>query len=116
MNTSKPSARLTLLMLALLILFIGVGCVPTRLGTAWPSLRLVNNNILVTYNDRILLVDAGTGRPVQLTDSQGRVRTTQDGTPIRWELLGQATQSQFFASPILVDDSSEVALVVDYHG
>jgi len=97
-------------------MFIGVGCVPTRLGTAWPSLRLVNNNILVTYNDRILLVDAGTGRPVQLTDSQGRVRTTQDGTPIRWELLGQATQSQFFASPILVDDSSEVALVVDYQG
>ncbi|MDX2075937.1 MAG: PQQ-binding-like beta-propeller repeat protein [bacterium] len=116
MNTSKPSARLTLLTLALLILFIGVGCVPTRLGTAWPSLRLVNNNILVTYNDRILLVDAGTGRPVQLTDSNGRVRTTQDGTPVRWELLGQATQSQFFASPILVDDSSDISLVVDYHG
>ena len=116
MNTSKPSARLTLLTLALLIMFIGVGCVPTRLGTAWPSLRLVNNNILVTYNDRILLVDAGTGRPVQLTDSNGRVRTTQDGTPVRWELLGQATQSQFFASPVLVDDSGEVSLVVDYQG
>ncbi|MCU0480494.1 MAG: PQQ-binding-like beta-propeller repeat protein [Anaerolineae bacterium] len=116
MNTSKPSARLSLLFLALLILFIGVGCVPTRLGTGWASLRLVDNNILVTYNDRILLVDSGTGRPVQLTDNDGRVRTNQDGTPLRWELLGQPTQSQFFASPVQMTDSNEVALVVDYQG
>lgn len=109
-----------LLFLALLILFVGVGCVPTRLGTAWASLRLVDNNILVTYNDRILLVDSGTGRPVQLTDSDGRVRTSQDGTPLRWELLGQPTQSQFFASPLIVttDETTDdkVALVADFNG
>lgn len=120
MNTSKPSARLRVLFLALLILFVGVGCVPTRLGTAWASLRLVDNNILVTYNDRILLVDSGTGRPVQLTDSEGRVRTSEDGTPLRWQLLGQATQSQFFASPVIVTNdattSDKVALVVDFNG
>lgn len=116
MNTSNPSARFYLLILALMILFIGVGCVPTRLGTGWASLRLVDGNILVTYNDRILLVDAGTGRPVQLTDSEGRVRTDANGAPLRWELLGQNTQSQFFAAPVLVPDSSDIALIIDYQG
>ncbi|MCL4253342.1 MAG: PQQ-binding-like beta-propeller repeat protein [Anaerolineae bacterium] len=120
MNTSHPRARFTFLALLLLILFIGVGCVPTRLGTGWASLRLVDNNILVTYNDRILLVDAGTGRPVELTDTQGRVRTDSNGNRLRWELLGSATQSQFFASPIIInsDDAGadKVALVVDYNG
>ncbi len=120
MNTSHPRARLTFLALLLLVLFIGVGCVPTRLGTGWASLRLVDNNILVTYNDRILLVDAGTGRPIELTDSQGRVRTDSNGNRLRWELLGSATQSQFFASPIIThtDDATgdKVALLVDYNG
>lgn len=119
MNTSHPRARLLFIALMFLIVFVGVGCVPTRLGTGWASLRLVDDNILVTYNDRILLVDAGTGRPIQLTDSQGRIRTDSNNNPLRWELLGSATQSQFFASPVIVNldnQTDKLALVVDYNG
>lgn len=120
MNTSHFRVRLSFYTLICLVLLIGVGCVPTRLGTGWASLRLIDNNILVTYNDRILLVDIGTGRPIELTDRQGRVRTDSSGNRLRWELLGVTTQSQFFASPIIthIDDATtdKVALLVDYNG
>ena len=103
-----------MLLLVIFALFI-TGCVGRRDGVSWADLTLVGDeqNILVAYNDYLVLIDPANGRPVPLRDSEGEVRTDGDGNPRRWEVLGGDTDSQFFASPIWMDN--ETLLVADYN-
>lgn len=101
------------------ILFLAVlmvvGCVPIRSGVSWANLSLVGDaqNILVAYNDYMVLVDSATGVPVQLLDSQGQGRVDERGNPRPWEVRGGDTDSKFFAAPIFLDDGN--LLVADYN-
>jgi outer membrane protein assembly factor BamB len=100
----------------LLVIAAASGCVGVRTGVSWADLSLVGEaqNILVAYNDRLLLVDPADGELVQLRDAEGRVRNDEDGRPLRWELNGDETGSQFFSAPIFVADDEVRA--VDYSG
>jgi outer membrane protein assembly factor BamB len=107
--------RQALLVIALLITLVATGCVGMRIGVSWAGLALVGaeNYIFVAYNDFLVLVDPANGRPVPLRNAQGEIRTTDDGTPRRWEILGRDTGSEFFTAPVWLDDDR--MLVADYN-
>jgi len=99
---------------AVVLMLIMVACVPRRDGVSWPDLSVdENNNILIAYKDSIDLVDPANGRPVQLRDSEGQIRTDENGNPRRWIVDGSEGGSQFFASPIPYAD--DTWLFADYN-
>lgn len=116
MKTIKPVARHRFLVAALLAsLLIITGCVGTRIGVSWAALSLVGdeNYIFVAYNDFLVVVDPANGRPVQLRNAEGQVRTDDSGNPRRWEIRGNETSSEFFSTPLKLED--EKLLVADYN-
>lgn len=95
-----------------------VGCTGVRQGTSWPDVAYIpgdegESGILVAYNDFIVLVDPANGRPVQLRNTEGEIRTDEEGNPRRWEVRGGETDSRFFNRPLLQDDGQ--FLVADYN-
>lgn len=118
MNHHSRRPKFTLLAAALLLLALtATGCVGTRLGVSWPGLSLIGEeqNILVTYNDRILLVDPISGDPVQLRDPNGELRFDPEGNPRLWDLHAgnEGLQgAQFFGKPLILDE--DTLLVADH--
>ncbi|MFW5696481.1 MAG: PQQ-binding-like beta-propeller repeat protein [Phototrophicaceae bacterium] len=105
-------SRLPVALLALVLLI--TGCTGARIGVSWADLELIEDrNILVSYNDFMVLIDPTNGVPVQLRGPDGQIRTDEQGNPRRWEISGGDTSSQFFTTPIWL--SEERLLVVDYN-
>lgn len=106
---------------AALLVLLTTACAPVRTGIAWAdvSLDAETGYIFVAYNDRIDLVDPSNGVRVPLRDSSGAIRR-QNGEALNWQITGewqlegQDVRSQFFASPVVLQD--DTLLVPDYDG
>lgn len=108
---AQPLRRATLL-LALLLLGIAA-CVPIRQEAGWPVLSTLGagSEVLLTFNDRITMIDSGTGQPVRLRNADGEVRMDAEGKARIWEFSGpEAAPNQFFSKPLLLDGDSLLIL------
>lgn len=117
MNQPKFPARHQWMLALLLLVGLAAACAPVRQGVSWADLTTVDSgqqqNILVSYNDYMVMVDPANGRPIPLRNPEGEIRTDDQGNPRRWEVAGKDTSSQFFTTPIWLDD--ETLLVADYN-
>lgn len=115
MEKVKSLMRPRLVLVALILILVTTGCIGHRSGVSWADLTLVGDqqNILVSYNDYMVLIDPATGQPVALRNSDGEVRTDENGEPRSWEF--QSEGSEFFTTPLFIDGEDEDMLVADYN-
>lgn len=114
MRKTSP-LRLPLLVAALLLSLTAVGCIPTRIGVGWAGLSTVGErqNILVAYNDFIVMVDPATGQEVQLLNEEGKPRIDPDTNQVRRWVVNGIQGAQFFGVPLQLDDNT--LLAADYN-
>ncbi len=108
-------ARHPMVGVAIFMSIFVVGCVPVRLEASWPALSLIeeSNDIVLTYNDRIVLIDPVSGEPVKLRNVDGEVRLDENGNPRMWEFTGTEGQArQFYSAPLQINP--ETLLVATY--
>lgn len=86
-----------------------------RLEASWPALSLIaeTGDIVLTYNDRIVLIDPLVGDPVRLRNLDGEVRLDENGNPRMWEFTGTEGQARQFYSPPL-QLNPETLLIATY--
>lgn len=114
MNHLKFPARLLLLLPVLLLV---AACYPVRLEADWAGVRTIGNeqNILLTYNDRIVMVDSTNGKPVELRSADGEVRRDDQGNARIWEFMPEgAGPNMFFANPIEINEETLLAVGYDF--
>lgn len=115
-NAQRPKPLFVILLL--LIVLVGVsGCVGQRIGVSWAGLTVIGEeqNILVTYNDLMVMVDPITGDPIPLLGNDGEERRDADGNLRVWRMSAgeQGIQGgQFYGSPLRLDD--DTLLVADH--
>ncbi len=114
MAVSKSLMRTRFFVFALLLTLVITGCIGQRSGVSWANLTLVGEQqqILVSYNDYMVLIDPTTGQPVPLRNSEGEVRVDESGEPRGWEFNNEG--SQFFTTPIFFNGGDDL-LVADYN-
>ena len=99
---------------ALLLLLLWVAaCVPIRQEAGWPVLSTLGDgdSILLTYNDKIIMIDAGNGQPVRLRNADGEIRVDEEGKARIWEFSGpEAAPNQFFSKPLQLDEDNLLVL------
>lgn len=104
--------RLRYVFPALLLVSLLGACVPARLGISWAGIRIIgeNQNILMAYNDRLILVEPATGNLVEIKRADGSIATDSEGRRLTWQLTGdQGAESQFFSVPVLQDENTLIA-------
>jgi outer membrane protein assembly factor BamB len=102
-------ARQPLIGAAILAVVLAAACVPIRQEASWPALSVIGDeqNIVVAYWDRVVMVNPEDGLGVKLRDADGEVRVDDQGNARLWEFKGQeGTPNQFYASPIQLDDDT----------
>lgn len=112
MNILKFMTRHRLIGAAILSVLLIAGCGPAPLGTSWAGLSKIENDILVTYNDRIVLVNPADGKAVRLLNPQGEVRLDDQGNPRVWDVRHNAP-NMFFSTPVQLSD--DTLLVAAYN-
>ena len=98
--------RRRILAFALLALVLAAACVPIRREARWPSIELLDNgeHILLTYNDKIVMLNTADGTQVKLRNADGEVRVDDQGNARLWDFEGaQPTANQFYSAPVLKD-------------
>lgn len=113
---SKRPTKMTAVMALIFITLTVSGCY-NRTGVGWAGLTVIGEeqNILVTYDDLMVMVDPVTGDPVPLFDSEGEPRTDTQGNPRVWRLSAgeqQLAGGKFFGSPVQIDE--DTLLVADH--
>lgn len=112
---SKPKrhGRLGIALAALVVLLVSA-CGPMHIDPRWSSISVIDGDqIMLSFGDRLTLVNAVDGKPVALTDANGAVRLDEQGNPRIWEVRGaDGAQTRFYNSPVLTD--SETLLAVSY--
>lgn len=109
MNSVKWLARPRLLGAAILAVVLASACVPIRQEASWPALSVIGEeqNIIVAYWDRVVMVNPEDGIPVRLRDADGEVRVDENGNARLWQFKGpEGTPSQFYAVPVLLNDTT----------
>jgi outer membrane protein assembly factor BamB len=109
LNSVKWLARPHLLGAAILAVVLVSACVPVRQEASWPALSVIGEeqNIVVAYWDRVVMINPEDGAPVRLRDADGEVRVDENGNARLWDFRGQeGTPSQFYATPALVGDDT----------
>ena len=99
--------------LLLLLLFWVAACVPIRQESGWPVLSTLGDgdSILLTYNNKITMIDAGNGQPVRLRNADGEIRVDEEGKARIWEFSGpEAAPNQFFSKPLQLDENNLLVL------
>jgi outer membrane protein assembly factor BamB len=104
------------LVLAVVLVFILAGCVGQRQGISWPALSTVDINgqtgVVVAYEGRIDILDPSNGNIIPLRDSDGNIRTNDNGDTRRWTVEGgEFENAQFFADPLKLQDDGEDTLL-----
>jgi outer membrane protein assembly factor BamB len=110
--------RALLLVGTLMVVFTVSACVGGPLDPTWGHLSLVGEpqNLIFAFSDRIVLIDPADGSPVELRDSEGNVRVDDQGNPRLWEVTGTGnTPTQFFTSPVVIDDGRLLATAYTGH-
>ena len=99
---------------ALLLLLLWVAaCVPIRMEAGWPVLSTLGDgdSILLTYNNKIIMIDSGNGQPVRLRNADGEIRVDEEGKARIWEFSGpEAAPNQFFSKPLQLDKDNLLIL------
>ena len=116
MNTVKRWNQQRLLVMAgLLLVMVAAGCGPAPLGISWAGLTTFGDaqNLLVAFNDRLVMIDPVEGKPIKLLNPSGEVRLDNEGKPRLWEVRAQNGPNQFFAAPIPLD--ADTLLVATYN-
>lgn len=105
LNTVKVLSRQRLIVAAILSVFLLAACGPAPLGTSWAGLTTVGDqqNILVAFNDRVIMVNPADGKTARLVNAEGEVRLDDNGNPRLWEVKQNA--NQFFAAPLVTGDN-----------
>lgn len=121
MNIWKFLARHRLMDAAILCVMILAACGPAPLGTGWPAISLISSkcgdqiteNVLVAYNDRIVMVNPADGKSAVLLNQECAPRPPgSDGKAKVWDFRGGAA-NLFFSNPIELDD--QTLLTVAYN-
>ena len=99
---------------ALLLLLLSVAaCVPIRQEAGWPVLSTLGDgdSILLTYNNKITMIDSGNGQPVRLRNADGEIRVDEEGKARIWEFSGpEDAPNQFFSKPLRLDEDNLLVL------
>lgn len=107
---------------AILCLLFVAGCGPAPLGTSWAALTTLNTEcggtnklgILVTFSDRIVMVDPATGKDMALLNQDCQPRPADAvGNAKVWEV--KPSGKQFYSSPISLDQNDLLAIAYDQH-
>ncbi len=107
--------------LALLIVSATAACGPAPLGTGWPAVSLITDScgdqsrtsVMVSYTDRIVLVNPADGKSVPLLDSDCQVRPPDtDGKLKVWDFRPGGGR-QFYTSPAQLDENTLLAVAYD---
>lgn len=115
-------ARRRLLIAACVCVMLIAACGPAPLGTGWPAVTLVESvcgeearqGILVSYNDRIVIVDPANGQTLRLLNQDCEPRPPdQDGKAKVWDFRVSGAQRQFFSNPQRLDEQTLLALSYD---
>lgn len=115
MNITRFFAQRRRVVLALAAGLLAAACVPIRQEASWPALRLLGDeqNILLAYNDRVVMVNPEDGVPVRLRNADGEIRLDEAGNARLWEFRGpEGTLTQFYSAPVPVSDD---ALLIASH-
>ena len=103
----------------LVLLAIGAAaCIPIRREASWPSITLLDNKdeILMAYDDRVVLVNAKDGKPLELRNADGEIRVDENGKPLVWQFGGpKSSPNQFYAAPVLLSDTTLLIPSYDDH-
>lgn len=105
LNSVKFLSRHRLIGAAILSILLLAACGPAPLGTSWAGLTTVGDqqNILVAFNDRLVMVNPADGKTVKLVNQQGEVRLDDSGNARLWEIKQNA--NAFFAAPLVEGDN-----------
>lgn len=117
MNSVKKLARRRLAGAAILAVILASACVPIRQEATWPALSLIGDeqNIVVAYWDRVVMVNPVDGTQVKLRDADGEVRVDEQGNARLWQFKGlEGSHQQFYASPVLINDNTLVITAYDH--
>jgi outer membrane protein assembly factor BamB len=109
LNSVKKLARRPLIGAAILAVVLAASCVPIRQEASWPALSVIGDeqNIVVAYWDRVVMVNPEDGLGVKLRTPDGEVRVDENGNARLWDFRGpEGTPNQFYASPVLADDDT----------
>lgn len=111
--------RFRLIIASLLAMVTLAGCVGTRMGVSWPTVDVIELNgeqqIVVSYTDRVDVVSPENGAIAPLLNDEGEVRRDADNNARNWVLMGaEFENAQFHANPVRLDDRT--FLIVDYNG
>jgi outer membrane protein assembly factor BamB len=99
-----------------LLLCVGLvssACVSTPVDPTWAGISLVGDsqNILVTFEGNITLVNPTTGRLVELVGADGDVRVDDQGNPLLWNPASPDNHtSKFYTIPVFIDETWMLAL------
>lgn len=118
LNVVKWLARHRLWGAALLCALAVAGCGPAPLGVGWPAVSMVTSkcenktskDVLVAYNDRIVLVNPANGKPVSLLNAQCEPRLDDQGKPRVWDFRGENANVQFYSIPVEINDNTLLAV------
>lgn len=109
MDSVKSLTRRPWVAVVIFAAFMVGACVPIRLEARWPVLSLTGDeqNIFVTYNDRIAMIEPENGSLVRLRNADGEIRLDEQGNARLWDFRGpQEAPNQFFSSPVVVDETT----------
>lgn len=101
--------RYGLIAMSLAVLLLA-SCVPLPVDPRWASVTTFGDqqNILIAFHDRIALIDAADGTPVELCSEDGqRLRQDDEGNPRTWNIqLSAQPATQFYFAPVVVDEQT----------
>jgi len=108
LNVLKFSARRRLFGAAVLLSLLAAGCASGPVGVSWPDVSFLGDTqqIVLAFNDRVVMVNPENGDGVELRNAEGTVRVDEQGNPRLWDVRGGETPVQFYASPILLDEDT----------
>jgi len=124
LNIRKWLARQRLWAAAIFLIVLIAGCGPAPLGIGWPAISLITSecggktseNVILAYNDRIVMVNPADGKPVVLLNRQDCTPRPPDaeGKSKVWDLRGSGA-NLFFSTPLKLDDESLLTVAYDQH-
>ncbi len=112
MHLNSRHRIIVVAIVALLAIVATTACGPVHADPKWAAVSTLQSGgkILLAYEDRLTLVDATDGKPVELTDSAGKVRLDDKGNPRIWEAkAADGPQTRFYSVPVLLDPNTLLA-------
>ncbi|MBZ0278258.1 MAG: PQQ-binding-like beta-propeller repeat protein [Anaerolineae bacterium] len=117
MKISITLSRYRLPVLALMVMMLVAACGPAPLGTSWAALTTVGDaqNIVMAYNNEVVLVNPVNGKAVELRNADGEIRLDDQGNPRTWKITAENSRAMFFSSPVMTAENTLVLASYDQH-